>query len=97
MKKLLLFSQLLLCTIYYSQTFQEITKIGSYYGKTFKEFENGMNMKFTERDSKFGIESRAYRTPNYALLISEADDNDLIGRIVFWETKILNMKKHGII
>ena len=83
MKKFLLFSLLIFCVLYQSQTFQEVTKIGSYYGKTFKEFEDGMNMKFSEKDSKFGIESRAYRTPNYTLLISEADDNDLIGRLYF--------------
>lgn len=89
MKKLLLLSQLLFCAIYYSQTFQEVTKIGSYFGKTFNEFEDGINMKFTEKDYKFGIESRAYRTPNYALLVSEADDNDLIGRIVLLGNKDL--------
>lgn len=89
MKKLILLSLLIFCALYQSQTFQEVTKIGSYYGKTFKEFEDGMNMKFSEKDSKFGIESRAYRTLNYALLISEADDNDLIGRIVLLGNKDL--------
>ncbi|WP_426473385.1 hypothetical protein [Chryseobacterium balustinum] len=89
MKKLLLLSLLILCALYQSQTFQEVTKIGSYYGKTFKEFEDAMNMVPFDKDSKFGIESRGYKTQTYSLVLSETDDNDLIGKYLFLGKKDL--------
>lgn len=66
----------------YSQTFQEVTKIGSFYGKTFSELEQGIGVKSIDAEIKFGIESRAYSNQTYSILVSETEDNDLIGSIL---------------
>lgn len=89
MRKFILLNLIVFYCALNSQTFQEITRIGSYYGKTFKEFESGMNLKPVETDLKFGIESRAYKTPTYSLVLSEEEDNDLIGKFVFLGNKTL--------
>lgn len=65
----------------YSQTFNEVLNIASYYGKTFSEFEKGNNTLSKESNEKFGIESRSYFFNNFNMLLSELEDNELIGKI----------------
>jgi hypothetical protein len=77
----------------FSQTFQEFNTIASYYGKTFPELEVGLNLKSTESETSFGLETRVYSNHSYDLLISEKDDSKLIGDINFLSKKNVDNKE----
>lgn len=83
MKHVLLLTLFLSSCLIYSQTVNEFKDIASYFGKSFKEFELGLNKRPYDSETTFGLESKVYKENNYDLLIKELDDNKVIDEISF--------------
>lgn len=92
-RKITVKRQLLLCLAIilsintYSQNFNDIVKISSYYNKKFAEFEKGLNIKSTDRASKFGLESRTYQFKFIEMLINSNNDEGDIAEFKMFSKK----------
>lgn len=87
MKHVLIVMLFLYPSLFFSQTVNEFKDITSYFGKTFKEFELGLNKRPYDSETSFGLESKVYKENNYDLLIKEHDDNKVIDQISFLSKK----------
>lgn len=90
MKHVLLLILFLSPSLILSQTVNEFKDITSYFGKTFKEFELGLNKRPYDSETSFGLESKVYKEKNYDLLIKELDDNKVIDEISFLSKEGVN-------
>ncbi|WP_137906114.1 hypothetical protein [Chryseobacterium sp. 2VB] len=88
MKNVILIS-LLLCLgpAAFSQNSSDIIKITSFYNNTFDSLEKTLNIKNTDRRTKFGLESRSYNYKNCKVLIESTNDDNKISKFAFMSSK----------
>lgn len=90
MKKVLSILLLFCFSLIFSQSYKDVERISSYINQPFSKLEKEQNIKSTDRESKFGLNSKLYTYQDYVVLISETEENSLIGDIVFLPKRDVN-------
>ncbi|WP_123857886.1 hypothetical protein [Chryseobacterium nakagawai] len=81
MKNLLFLFLITSSTFLYCQNFSDIEEFSKYIGKDFNSIQNDYKLSASESGTEFGIDSKVYKYKSFAIIISEIEDNNLIGEI----------------
>lgn len=91
MKKTLITFLFLLSKLISGQTYADIEKISAYINQPLSKFEKEQNMKPTDGAmKKFGLTTCVYNYQNFVVVMSEVEENGVIGDISFMPKRDIN-------
>lgn len=91
MKKTLITFLFLLSKLISGQTYNDIERISAYINQPLNKFEKEQNMKPTDGAiKKFGLTTCVYNYQNFVVIMSEVEENGVIGDISFMPKRDVN-------